>query len=394
MKKALQTICIILCILINAHGASERSSLKRSGKIKPYLSQNFIDTMIQNAFYSFAEASEISSRAQMEAIDHAKLVSQLLRDYARTDPNRSYIYFRVGELDYQIFLEEEEIRMKREYERQKAINVIVEKFNEEVGKWRPSFLNLIVIYECMENLDRSKAEELYGIVSRRLQNISREVVSLMDIALANKDYKKVQKEFEYLRENRKYLRIPSQKYGSYEDKIFAINSADSLTQRVDVYITDVTNYIKKNNYYEALRHIEDLNFKLGKAQHFITPSIYSSCKSKIFTTAEQISKKEDSLVNENMQLVSAGNTEAAIDYLERVLRAYGISNDKVQKVDKAIMRLPPQQKDSRAEKKAENDISTFADPHEGSKRFYMDNVRARAQQKADSIRQCNGGSAR
>jgi hypothetical protein len=161
---------------------------------------------------------------------------------------------------------------------------------------------------------------------------------------------------------------------------------------VDVYINDVTNYIKKNNYYEALRHIEDLNFKLGKAQQFITPSVYTSCKSKIYTSAEQISKKGDSLVNENMQLVSAGNTDAAIEYLERVLRAYGISNDKIQKVDKAIMRLPSQQKDSKAEEKVEKDISTFADPHQGSTRFYMDNVRARAQQKADSIRQSNGGS--
>jgi hypothetical protein len=344
--------------------------------------------LIQNVFINFSEASAASVNSQARAIDQAKIVAENLRSYTKTDPNRSYILFRVNELEFQIHLEEEEVRMKREYERQKAVNILVEVFNEEVGKWRPTFSNLILIRERMEDLDRRKADELQSIIVRRVQNISREVVNLLDIALANRDFNKVHKEFEYIRGNRKYFNVSSQKYGGYEDKIFAITNADSLTQYMDFYIGEISQFLKKNDFTEALRRNEDLKYRIKKAQPWIASSQYGKNNTKQASVEKDIAQKEDSLVAVNLQIVQSGSVEGAIDYLD-MLRAYGISNDKIQIVDRAIMKVPSQQKNLQAEKRAEKDILTLSQ-NQKSGRFDMDNVKSRVQEKTDSIRLANG----
>ena len=184
---------------------------------KPYLSQEYVDTMVQNAFYGFVEASEFggTEMLQTRAIERAKKVAAELKMMARGDPNRRYVLWRVSELEQQIYYEEEELLLKKMYKNQKAVNILCNKFNEEVGKKRPNFGNLIAIHSSMVNLNPRKADELAWLIEDRDRNISREVSFACERYLLFGAYDNAKKEFQYIKKNRKYLFIPDGTYESF-----------------------------------------------------------------------------------------------------------------------------------------------------------------------------------
>lgn len=388
-------ICInaIICVCFFSFVSEKNDTVyaeEEKNKNKVYLSQVYVDTMVQNAYYNFLAAGELSGGEfrQTQAIAHAKTVSNRLKALSKGDPNRKYIMWRVGELEQQIYLEEEELELKRRYRTQKAINELVKEFNPEIGKSRPSFSNLFAIHERTLNLSWQKADELKWLINDRNKNISREVLYFCEKALTAGNYDKAYKEFEYMRSNRKYLNIPENKYRNIEFKMQAKYEADDMVKNLDKYSREIQTIIAGTDIQEAKYSIDFLQYRLKQVRKMISDSNYETFTNKINELSDKVTQKEDSLVNINIQLVHSGKSDAAIDFLDNVLRKHCVSNKKLVLVDKAIMSMPRQQ-ESLVDNNIDLELNTFEKTSSSSGSFDFNDVEQKAAEKADSIRAFN-----
>lgn len=354
---------------------------------KPYISQEFVDTMVQNAYYNFVAAAEFtgSDLKQSNAIAHAKVIVKKLKGLAKGDPNRRYVLWKVGELEQQIFLEEEELFLRKMYKNQKAINVLVGKFNIEVGKWRPGFANLNAINSRMLNLSERKANELEWLIKDRNRNISREVSYSLEKALVAGNYDKAKKEFDYVRKNRKFLLISDKKYDSFERRIRAKLEADDMIANIGKYVNEIRAIINRIDIADARYNIECLQNRVKEVRSLIPYRKHSRFNLQISDLKKALTHKEDSLVNENLELVYAKRSGTAIDYLNNVLRKQGVSIDKIVMVDKTILEMPGQ-RGNVVDSSVDRELIAFANTSTQERGFNFGDVRAKAKAKADSIR--------
>jgi hypothetical protein len=401
MNNKIFKVCIsaIICICFISFFSDEKDNIyaeeEGNKKDKIYLSQIYVDTMVQNAYYNFLAAGELSGGGefkQTQAIAHAKNVSSILKELADGDPNRKYILWRVGELDQQIFLEEEELELKRHYRTQKAINELVKEFNPEIGKSRPSFSNLSAIHERMLSLSWQKADEFNWLIDDRNKNISREVLYFCQKALDENNYDKAFQDFKYMRANRKYLKIPENKYRNIEYKMQAKSEADDMVKNLDKYSSEIKAIIAGTDLQEAKYSIAFLQYRLKQVRKLISQENYTKFTEKIDELSGNVTQKEDSLVNINIQLVNAGKPDAAIDFLDNVLRKHSVANKKLVMVDKAIMSMPQQK--SLVENNIDTELNNFNKTSSSSNTFDFNDVEQKAAEKADSIRAFNADQDR
>ena len=355
---------------------------------KPYLSQEYVDTMVQNAFYGFVQASEYGGAEWMQtrAIEKAKKIATKLKRLAKGDPNRRYVLWRVGELEQQIYYEEEEVLLKKMYKNQKAINILCDKFNVEVGKRRPSFSNLIAIHSSMLDLNPHKADELAWLIEDRDRNISREVSFALERFLLFGAYDKAKKEYDYVKKNRKYLFISDGKFESFENRMRKKNEADNIMANIDKYYGDIISEIKRTNIASARWNIECFQDRINKVHTMLPYKEYSKFKKKINRLTEIIAQKEDSLVYQNMMLLHAKKIDEAIDYMENVLRKRGVSNDKIAMVNRTILELPGSKRVSAADKSVDKELMALASLPTDANGFSFGDVAAKTKAKMDSVR--------
>ncbi|MBN1983769.1 MAG: hypothetical protein JW795_19700 [Chitinivibrionales bacterium] len=351
----------------------------------PYLNQTFIDTVVQNAYYNFISASSLpdDDAQQEKAIDHAKKVSKELKKLAKRDPNRSYILWRVNELEHQIFLEEQEVEMKRSYKRQKEVNKLVNEFNSVIGEKRPNFAGLYIILQHMQSVDNQKADELEGIIVRRNKNISRESTYFCDQALNSGNYTKAASEFDYIRQNRKYLYVQPGKYDYFERRLFAKKEADDIIENSKEYLSEINSNARNGEIRNARYALTSLRLRIQSLEQYIEFPKYSSIMNQLSEYATLIETKEDSLVTENMALVNEGNVERSVDYLERVVRKRGVSNSKIRIIDKAILAMPGAK--NHIDRSVESEISSISNEEQPSGSLTYDALQNRIRQKVDSI---------
>lgn len=354
---------------------------------KPYLSQEYVDTMVQNAFYGFVEAAEFggTEMLQTRAIDRAKKVAEELKKLAVGDPNRRYVLWRVSELEQQIYYEEEELLLKKMYKNQKAINVLCNKFNEEVGKKRPNFGNLIAIHSSMLNLDPHKADELAWLIEDRDRNISREVSFACERYLLFGAYDNAKKEFEYIKKNRKYLFIPDGTFESFENRIHKKIEADDMVANIETYYRDIIAEINKTNIGKARHGIAFFEDRLQRVHTMLPYKKYSQFRKKLNGFSEMIAQKEDSLVYQNMTLIHENKIDEAIDYMDNVLRKRGVSNEKIAMVDKTIMVLPGRKRVSATDKSVDRELLALTSTSEDNNGFSFGDVAAKMKAKMDSV---------
>ncbi len=362
---------------------------------KPYLSQEYIDTMVQNAYYGFVAAAEYGSEErQMLAINHARSVANKLKRMARGDPNRRYVFWRVGELEHQIYLEEEEIMLKKMYRMQKETNILCDKFNVEVGKRRPNFVNLIAIHARMQKVNPRKADELAWLIEDRNRNISRETSYSLEKALVALNYDKAMKEFEYIRKNRKYLMISDAKYENFERRIRAKQEADDMVANIDTYLSEIKVLIRRNNLSHARRSIKFLQGRIKEVRNHLPYAKYSRFIRETQALGGEVTRIEDSLVVVNLELIHARRTDAAIDYLDNVLRKSGVANEKIAMVNKAIMELPDGYQRSTKVDQTVNEELLALSSTSGENGFSFTDVNTRLQAKMDSVKAYQAEQAR
>lgn len=353
---------------------------------KDYLSQETIDTTIQNAYFGFLSAAKGSGSAtnQKEAIKRARSVAAKLKIIAQNDPNKRYILWRVNELEQQIFLEEEEVLLKQMYQRQMAVNLLVVKFNSETGKFRPNFANLVAIQHRMVELDPRKGDELAALIRERDHNISREVSWSIERAFIDGNFEKAEKEFAYISKNRRHLFISGKKIASFEKRIRDKQNADYMLENMDKSVGRIKTIANSNQLLEAKRHIEIFKNEFEGAKRFLPSKKIAVFSKQIAGLTSLVTTKEDSLVDVNLKILKSRGSDVAIDYMDRVLRKSGVANAKISIVDQAIMadNRGSSSKNSRA---VSNDLLALTSQNESSA-FGFGDIGARMKEKADSVK--------
>jgi len=174
-----------------------------------YLSQESIDQTVQEAFYGFVEASRSVGTvgSQRSAIARAQETVAELKRIAEKDPNRRYIMWRVGELEQQIFLEQEELNLKDQYTRVTEINRLVALFNEELFLARPNFGKLHALHKQVDAISVKHGNQFADNINQKNKVVSNNLQNDVENAFENGNYISVEEIYMYAIKNRKYLNI-------------------------------------------------------------------------------------------------------------------------------------------------------------------------------------------
>lgn len=351
-----------------------------------FLSKDFIDTSIQSAYYGFVAANnkEAGGTTQLAAIYKAKGIVADLKKQAESDPNKRYIMWRLSELEAQIGLEEEEVRLKQQYANVKKINELVTIFNKEVLQPRPNFANLHTLHERMSIVDVSKTNEFAGIINQKNKSVSFNLKQSITTAFKNNNYKQAENDYNYIVENRKYLNMSNADVELWRKKIQAKIDADYLKENIDKRVAFVNGIVLGNRLLEARRHIDVLNGDLKGASVLLTQSFVSSTKMKLNNLSSIIDRREDSLIQHGYLLVNAKKYKDASDFLRNVLFPAGADRNRTAGIDRAIIEAEGGQKTAKYESSLVVDRAS-----EESGLAMSEAMRQKTKAKADSIRNAN-----
>jgi hypothetical protein len=329
-----------LFINIATSGIYVVSSAKTSGSTpKAYISQTMIDTSIQRAFYILNEATSIAGVGfrQQQAIAEAKAIAKRLRTIASGDKNERYILWKVSELESQIYLEEKDIMLLKMQQGQISINQLVSRYNTEVGKSRPDFASMRRMHVQMGQLDVNQANQMADSYNQRYRAITREVTYALEQALENGELDKAQSELGYCLRNASYLSMGEATYNQLERKVEKLAVARVEKPKIEQELATANASLRKNDLISARDNLTSAEGRYTQINTTLPERESSFLYNDIRRYKNQLSTKEDSLVNVNLNILSKKGINAADEYLRNTLRTLGVSRDKVAFVDKAIL---------------------------------------------------------
>jgi hypothetical protein len=351
-----------------------------------YINQENIDASVMKGFYVLTEASSVSSigTRQKDAIETAKRLAKELRVKAKGDPNERYILWKVGELESQIYLEEQDFILQKKMQGQITTNEYVKKYNAEVGKVRPDFATMKKIHTQMEVLDPVKANELADSYNKRYKAISREVIFSIEKAVMAGDDKKARDELGYCLRNKNYLSIDDSKYFQIENRVNGLSSAYQEKPLIEREIDSAENSIKHLELNQARILIGFAKYRLESANQYLPQNVSSRLSSDIDKVNKTLAFKEDSLVNINLSILSKQGFKAADAFLQKVLKPCGVARDKTAYVDSVILMISSPEKNKMAA-----EIESISQGSEDQNSVFNDireTARKKAQAKVDSVR--------
>ncbi|MDO5577278.1 MAG: hypothetical protein Q4F84_09370, partial [Fibrobacter sp.] len=308
---------------------------------KQYLSQDYIDSSIQRAFYILNEAASVAGIGfrQQEAITAAKKISAQLKQMGKGDPNEKYILWKTGELDAQLYLEERDLVYQKMQKGQIKVNELIARFNAELGKTRPDFATLKRIHVQMGQIDIDKSNEIASSYNQRYKAISREVVYNIEKTLMAGDYKKAREELGYCLRNRAYLTISNSRYKQLEKQLDNLTKAQEEMPQINGELKTAKELIAKHKLGEARDLIGSVEYRLERIKSVLTQSEFNKVNRSISDVSRKFSSTEDSLVNVNINLLQSKGVKAADEFLRNVLEPYGVSREKIAYVNKAILSI-------------------------------------------------------
>jgi hypothetical protein len=357
---------------------------------KTYLSKDYVDTIVQQAFYSLSAAMNIPGAEfkQKMAIEEARRTAQKLKAMAAGDPNEKYVLFRVGELEQQLWLEENDLLLQKSREVQKLKNAVIDTFNTELGKKRPEFSNLARLVARMDAMsDQKKAEEMRRSQVQRKTNVSRELMYRFEKIFMSGDLDTARKEFDYCCRNRASLSIPDASFEKISQKIKM--QADAIKKKpvIDAAMLRGNESLQKNLFKDAWPSINSARSMLDQVQGYLALSDWNTLDGKCRALLAATVRKEDSLVNVTVSLYNTKGSDPALAYIEKTLKRLGVSQNRVAAASTYVLsrgaELP----------KRDSVINREVDALSGSQaatEVTLDGIRERAKQKAkaraDSIR--------
>jgi hypothetical protein len=243
----------------------------------------------------------------------------------------------VGELEAQIFLEERDLVWQQMQKRQLTINELVDRYNTEVGKWRPDFATLYRIHKNMDQVDVNKANELADSYNQRKGAISREAVYFLEKALLAGDVKKARKELGYCLRNQIYLDISQSNYKRLEDRVEGLLRAKEEKPHIKRSVAAAKVLLDKKKIAQARKTLDSAQNRFNTVKKDLPQREALSLTSSLKRAFGRLGVIEDSLVNVNISILRKRGVDAADNYLQSVLRACGVSRNKVASVDRMII---------------------------------------------------------
>ncbi|MCX7727119.1 MAG: hypothetical protein N2053_09765 [Chitinispirillaceae bacterium] len=304
-----------------------------------YLSKETIDTSIMRGFLLLNESADMAGVGfrHEQSILQAKKIGRYLKEMARGDPNAKYILWKVSELEAQIYLEESDLLNQQMRKRQLTINELVDKYNKEVGKWRPEFATLYRIYKNMLQVDINKANELADSYNQRKKGISREVVYFLDKAILAGNVEEARKELGYCLRNQLYLNISQSTYKSLEERVEGLIEAYDTKPYIEKLISTARKYLDMCNITDARKCLDTADNKFFTIKQHLPQRESLVLSSSLKKIKGKLSSIEDSLVNVNISILKRQGFNEADKYLQNVLRARGVSVEKAAYVDRMII---------------------------------------------------------
>ncbi|MBD3321559.1 MAG: hypothetical protein GF350_10745 [Chitinivibrionales bacterium] len=356
-----------------------------------YFTKTYVDTLILRAFYELnaADAYGDFQNRRKKSIAEAKRIARNLRHAAKNDPNERYILWKVGELEGQIALEEQDILQENERNRQKVINHLVAAFNRATGKKRPDFATLWNIHSQMQAVDKAKASEIDWLIKDRASGISRDVQRSIVAALNKRHFHRAQTELDYCSRNLKHLDISLTTYSKLAARLKARIDIDDEKSFVASDLKSADELLSKNELSDAADVLRVVHRRLSAIQGKVPRSKWEFYANKADRMSRAIEKKEDSLVTHNIDILNVHGIEAAMDYLDKtLLKKYGISREKAGIVNNTIIqRVIAEQSQEDPELRGELAELTSEEPSEIDVGFGDMTVQAKqiAQERQDSI---------
>lgn len=349
---------------------------------KVYLSKDYVDTVVQQAFYSLSAAMNIPGAEfkQKMAIEEARRTAQKLKAMAAGDPNEKYVLFRVGELEQQLWLEEKDIVLQKTRETQKLKNAVIDTFNMELGKKRPEFSNLARLTTRIDELsDQKKADEMRRSQAQRKTSISRELMYRFEKIFMSGDIDTARREFDYCFRNRASLSIPDASFEKISQKIKM--QADAIKKKpvIEAALLHGNESLQKNLFKDAWPSINSARSMLDQVLGYLALSDWNTLDGKCRALLASVVRKEDSLVNVTVSLYNTKGSDQALTYIEKTLKKLGVSQNRIAAASTYVLsrgaELP----------KRDSVINREVDALSGGQaatEVTLDGIRERAKQKA------------
>jgi hypothetical protein len=349
---------------------------------KVYLSKDYVDTVVQQAFYSLSAAMNIPGAEfkQKMAIEEARRTAQKLKAMAAGDPNEKYVLFRVGELEQQLWLEEKDIVLQKSRETPKLTNAVIDTFNMELGKKRPEFSNLARLTTRIDELsDQKKADEMRRSQAQRKTSISRELMYRFEKIYMSGDIDTARREFDYCFRNRASLSIPDASFEKISQKIKM--QADAIKKKpvIEAALLHGNESLQKNLFKDAWPSINSARSMLDQVLGYLALSDWNTLDGKCRALLASVVRKEDSLVNVTVSLYNTKGSDQALTYIEKTLKKLGVSQNRIAAASTYVLsrgaELP----------KRDSVINREVDALSGGQaatEVTLDGIRERAKQKA------------
>ncbi len=306
---------------------------------KIVLSKDYIDTTIMQAIYLLSEGASVDGVgfAREKAIADAKAAGQRLRAEAKGDPNESYVLWKVEELDGQITLEEKDLVLEKMQKGKETIDQVAEDFNREVGKDRPDFAALQQFQAQMKVLDQERAGTMGKSIVSRLKTISRAAVDALEEALIYGNAARADEEFRYCLRYRQYFEIPPATFRNLETRVSACDQSVEELKVIRGEADSAQAFIAATVLGRARTLLADAENRLSVIKGQILIAEDSACAWRLIQLTSDLKLCEDSLVQVNLDILKSKGTDAASEYLKKVVHPAGVSRDKSARIDQAIL---------------------------------------------------------
>ena len=360
---------------------------------KEYLSQTTIDTLVQQAFVKLnaSTASDVpdADARRMQALIDAKKLVKRLRAASKGDPNRKYVLWKTGELENQVLLEEHDILLKKMQTGRQSENQQIDRFNNELAKSRPDFSLLGALCEDMKELDPKKWEMLQSMDQREAR-IGREAIAEIEEALVLGDQSVSRVEYDYCAKNPAALKISTDKLDRLSQKILAQAEAIKAKGPLDEEFSIAASFLSHNKISIVRKSVEEIQGKLLRVENDLPKKDREIYDAKIKMLIQAATMKEDSLVSRCLTVFNAKGADAASQYIDGVLKPYGVSPQKIGSINARILSSEARGKTVN-EPPVISDLNGLSDTSRtGGKGLDIVDVRTAAKKKAmahaDSVR--------
>jgi hypothetical protein len=385
---ALALVLLSFAPLPGGHAVNPFGSLHAAQRA--YISKDYVDTVVQQAFNSLNEAMSIPGAdfKHRAAIEDARRVAKRLKSLAAGDPNAQYILFRAGELEQQLWLEENDLDLQKTREVQKLKNACIDTFNIELGKKRPDFANLGRLVARIDAFrDPDKADEMRRSQAQRKTSVSRELTYRFERAFANGDLDTARKELDYCSRNRAFLALTDASYNALSDRIRLQTEAIRKRPSLEADLKRGRDCLARNQLRETWAAVGSVRSSLDQIRGGLPLSTWSSLETQWKSLRVGASRKDDSLVASVVELYTSKGEDAALAYIDKVLKKLGVSEEKVAAASTYVLShgAHPVKRDSLIDR----EVDQMSAAKSGTE-INIDGIRERAKQKAkakaDSIR--------